>query len=256
MNYINDLKAKLENCEKIYSTMLCHVGLTLLPKIYKAGGLDMIVMDLEHGSFYPENIGDFCMACHAQQLPVIVRVQDCEYHCISKPIDMGADGVLIPRTETMEQVETAIRSLRFYPYGKKGVGGRALLRYDGEFADIYKMNENRLLFLQIESKQGTDLLDEILTKYGDQVAGVIIGPNDMGVSMGVGLDMQHPDLIANIEKTVEICQAHKKSIGMFMCNDNEAERWSKKGMNIFWIATELGMLATEVKRNKARVDSF
>ena len=255
MYYIDELKAKLENREKIYSTMLCHVGFTLLPRLYKAGGLDMLVMDLEHGSFYPENIGDFCMACHAQELPVIVRVQDCEYHCISKPIDMGADGVLIPRTETMEQVETAIRSLRFYPYGKKGVGGRALLRY-GEGADAYKFNENRLLFLQIESKQGTDLLDEILTKYGDQIAGVIIGPNDMGVSMGVGLDMQHPDLIANIEKTVEICHNHNKSIGMFMCNDDEAEYWHGKGMNIFWVSTELGMLGAEIKRNKNRIDSF
>ena len=246
-NYIQILKDKLENREKIHSTMLCHVGFTLLPRIFKANGLDMLVMDLEHGSFNPENIGDFCMACHFAELPVIVRVQDCEYHCISKPIDMGADGVLIPRTETMEQVETAINSLRFYPYGKKGVGGRALLRYDGEAQDIYKLNENRLLFLQIESKQGTDLLDEILTKYGDQVAGVIIGPNDMGVSMGTGLDMKHPDLIANIERTVEICQKHKKTIGMFM-NENEVENWHNKGMNLFWVSTELGMMGSALKK--------
>ena len=256
MDYINVLKEKLENCDKIFSTMLCHVGMTLLPRVYKGAGLDMLVMDLEHGSFYPENIGDFCMACHAQQLPVIVRVQDCEYHCISKPIDMGADGVLIPRTETMEQVETAINSLRFYPYGKKGVGGRALLRYSDEFKDIYAVNKNRLLFIQIESKQGTDLLDEILTKYGDQIAGVIIGPNDMGVSMGVGLDMQHPDLIANIERTVETCRNHKKTIGMFMCNDDEAELWYKKGMNLFWVSTELSMLGAEAKRVKTRIDNF
>ena len=256
MSYINDLLTKLENCQKIYSTMLCHVGFTLLPGIYKANGMDMLIMDLEHGSFYPENIGEFCMACHAAQLPVIVRVQDCEYHCISKPIDMGADGVLIPRTETLEQVETAIQSLRFYPYGKKGVGGRALLHHPEEYKDVYKFNKNRLLFLQIESKQGTDLLDEILVKYGDQVAGVIIGPNDMGVSMGCGLNMNHPDLIANIERTVAICRKHRKSIGMFMVNDKEAEHWAGKGMNFFWISTELGMLGAEVARNRARVDEI
>lgn len=256
MGYIQDLKRKLENREKIYSTMLCHVGFTLLPGIYKANGLDMLVMDLEHGSFCPENIGDFCMACHAQQLPVIVRVQDCVYSCISKPIDMGADGVLIPRTETMEQVETAIRSLRFYPYGKKGVGGRGLLHCAEEYEDIYKLNQNRLLFLQIESKQGTDLLDEMLTQYGDQIAGILIGPNDMGVSMGCGLDMNHPDLIANIERTVQICQKHGKTVGMFMGDDQEAARWAKRGMNFFWIGTELVMLGAEVKRNKDRVDTF
>ena len=251
--YINELKEKLENREKIYSTMLTHVGFTTLPKLYKAGGLDLLVMDLEHGSFYPENIGDFLQVCHYEKLPVIVRVQDCEYHCISKPIDMGADGVLIPRTETMEQVETAIKSMRFYPYGKKGVGGRALMR-PGE--DIYDINTNRLLFLQIESKQGTDLLDEMLTKYGEHVAGIIIGPSDMGVSMGCGLDAEAEPLIANIRKTIEICQKHKKTIGMFMCNDEEAKRWYNEGMNFFWVSTELGMLGKEVKRNKAAIDQF
>ena len=253
MTYIDTLKKQLDNCEKIYSTMLCHIGFTTLPGIYKSCGLDMLIMDLEHGSFYPENIGDFCQMCHKVELPVIVRVQDCEYHCISKPLDMGADGVLIPRTETMEQVETAISSMRFYPYGKKGVGGRALLR-PGE--EVYDFNKNRLLFIQIESTQGVNLLDEMLTKYGDQIAGVIIGPCDMAVSMGCGLDTTCDAMIDNITRTIEACKKHNKSIGMFMNNDEEAEYWYKRGMNFFWVNTELGMLATEIARNKKRIDEF
>ena len=253
MSAINTLKTKLANREKLYSTMLCHIGFTGLPAIYKNGGLDFLVMDLEHGSFYPENIGDFTQMCHQVDLPVIVRVQDCEYHCISKPLDMGADGVLIPRTESFEQVETAIQSKRFYTNGKKGVGGRHLLR-KGE--DIYDLNENRLLFLQIESTQGVELLDEILTKYGDQVAGLIIGPNDMSVSMGCGLDINAAPVIANIEKTIEICKKHGKSLGIFMDDDNVAERWHKRGMNIYWIGTELTMLSAEIARNKRRIDEF
>ena len=31
--YIEPLKQKLQNCEKIYSTMLCHIGFTILPGI-------------------------------------------------------------------------------------------------------------------------------------------------------------------------------------------------------------------------------
>ncbi len=253
MNYIDKLKQQLENREKIYSTMLCHIGFTTLPDIYKAGGLDMLVMDLEHGSFYPESIGDFCQMCHKAELPVVVRVQDSEYHCISKPLDMGADGVLIPRTESMEQVETAISSMRFYPYGKKGVGGRALLR---PWEQVYDFNKNRLLFIQIESKQGVDLLDEMLEKYNEQIAGIIIGPCDMAVSMGCGLDTNAPEMIENIKKTISVCQKHKKSCGMFMDDDSVAQRWHKEGMNFHWVGTELTMLATEIKRNRNRIDEF
>lgn len=250
---IDALKEKLEKREKIFSSMLCNVNYTGVASAYKRGGLDLLIMDLEHGSFYPESIGDFVQACQLAELPVIVRVQDCEYHCISKPLDMGADGVLIPRTETMEQVETAISSMRFYPYGKKGVGGRGLLRA-GE--DVYDFNKNRLLFLQIESRAGTLLLDEILNKHGDQVAGIIIGPSDMAVSMGCGLDINAPAMIENITETIAICQKHGKSIGMFMNDDQEAKRWYEQGMNIFWIGTETSLLKAEVKRSKAAVDAF
>ncbi len=250
---IDALKEKLANREKLYSTMLCHIGFTGLPALYKANGLDFIVMDLEHGSFYPENIGDFTQMCHVNELPVIVRVQDCEYHCISKPLDMGADGVLIPRTESFEQVETAINSMRFYPYGKKGVGGRALLR-KGE--DIYDFNKNRLLFLQIESTKGVNLLDEMLERYGEQVAGIIIGPCDMAVSMGCGLDVNADPMIENITNTIAICKKHGKSCGIFMDDDNVAERWHKEGMNIYWVGTELTMLGAEIARIKRRIEEF
>lgn len=253
MNAIETLKEKLEKRDKLYSSMLCHIGFTGLPALYKGAGLDFLVMDLEHGSFYPENIGDFTQMCHVVDLPVIVRVQDCEYHCISKPIDMGADGVLIPRTESLEQVETAIKSMRFYPYGKKGVGGRALLR-KGE--DIYDINKNRLLFLQIESKQGVDLLDEMLTKYGEHVAGIIIGPCDMAVSLGCGLDTNADLMIENITKTIRTCEKHGKSIGMFMDDDKVAKRWHDEGMNIYWIGTEMTLLGAELQRNKKCIENF
>ena len=253
MSAIEILKEKLKNRSKIYSSMLCHVGFTGLPEIYKRAGLDLLVMDLEHGSFCPENIGDFTYVCRLVDLPVIVRVQDCEYHCISKPIDMGADGVLIPRTETMEQVETAISSLRLHPYGKKGVGGRALIR-KGE--DIYDLNKNRLLFLQIESKQGTDLLPKILTKYKEHIAGILIGPCDMAVSMGCGLNDNADEVVENIRRTIKICEEHNVSIGMFMDNEIGAKYWHDEGMNIYWVGSEISILAEGLGRYKESIDKF
>ena len=110
--------------------------------------------------------------------------------------------------------------------------------------------------MQIESKKGVDLLDEMLAKYGEQVAGIIIGPCDMAVSMGCGLDINAPEMIENITKTIKVCQKHGKSIGIFMDDDKVAERWHKEGMNIYWIGTELTMLSAEISRNKKRIEEF
>lgn len=239
MNAVTKLKEKLKNRDNIYSSMLCYINSTVLPGLYKASGLDFLVMDLEHGAFSPENIGDFLDVCIREDLPVVARVQDCEYHCISKPLDMGCDGILIPRTETMEQVETAIRSMRIHPLGNKGIGGRAFLRHNEKIDDF---NKNRLLFIQIESEQGVCILSDILFKYGDQIAGIIIGPADMSVSMGCGLNTEAESVLEQIIKTVEICQKHQKSVGMFMSNDDTIPRWKEAGMNIFWTASESYMM--------------
>lgn len=253
MNAIESLKNKLKNKEKIFSTMLSNAGFTGFPEYYKMTGLDFLVMDLEHGAFCPENIGDFAHMCRVHDLPVIARVQDCEYHCISKTLDMGCDGVLIPRTETMEQVETAISSMRVHPVGKKGVGGRALIR-KGE--DIYDINKNRLLFLQIESKKGIDLLDQMLKKYSDEIAGIIIGPCDLAVSLGCGLNDTHEKVNECIRETIAICKNNNKSIGMFMDDEKVAKTWHDEGMNIFWIGNEISVLLETLSRYKNSVDNF
>lgn len=247
MNGVEKLKQKLENGERIYSTMLCEWNNTRLPEFYKGSGMDFILADLEHGAFYPESIGDFAQMCRISDIPLIARVQDCEYHCISKCIDMGCDGVLIPRTESFEQVETAIRSLRMYPYGKKGVGGRACMR-PGE--TIEEFNKNRLLFLQMESPQGIDLLDEMLEKYGEHVAGVIVGPSDLTSAMGFPTfgGPKSEEYYDYIRKVIRVSKAHGKSSGIFMGGDADIERWHKEGMNIYWVSTELGMLFAEVRR--------
>lgn len=250
MNGLENLKTKLQNGEKVYSSILMQVTYAELPKLYKNGGADFLMLDMEHGVFFPENVGDICHVAREIDLPLIARVQDCEYHCISKAIDMGCDGVLIPRTETMEQVETAIRSIRMFPYGKKGVGGRALLR-PGE--SIEDFNKNRLLFIQIESVKGVDLLDEMLTKYGDQIAAILVGPSDFAVSMGIGLTVNE-EMMNHFRRLVAICKKHGKSSGIFMGGDADIQKYHAIGMNIFWVGAETMMLAAEIARTKKFID--
>ena len=252
MDGLQNLKNKLEKREKIYGSTLLHIGYTGLPAIYKNGGADFLLIDMEHGSFFPENVGDLCYAARKEDLPMIARVQDCEYHCISKCLDMGCDGVLIPRTETMEQVETAIRSMRVPPIGKKGVGGRSLLRI-GE--KISEFNDNRLLFIQIESIQGVDLLDEMLTKYGDQIAGILVGPTDFAVSMGIGFTV-NDEMVSHLRRLISICDKHRKSCGIFMNGDDDIKKWYSEGMNLFWVSAEIAMLGDEIKRSKRFIDEL
>ena len=225
---------KLNNREKIFIAYVGQVMHPLFASAYASSGADAVLLDLEHGPFNPENIGDIAAAFNAEDFPVIARIQDCEYHCISKCLDQGCDAILVPRTETMEQVETAISSMRFYPIGKKGVGGRACLRGDS----VAEFNRKRLLFIQIESPLGVDTLDAMLTKYGHEIAGVIIGPSDLSIMCETPLDFKSEKFLDCVKRTIAICHAHGKSIGMFMDNLEMAKVWVDQGMNIVWGAPE------------------
>ncbi len=225
---------KLDNKDKIFMAYIGQLTHPRLASAYSSAGVDVVLLDLEHGPFNPENIGDIVAEYNALNFPVIARVQDCEYHCISKCIDQGCDGILIPRTETLKQVETAISSMRFHPVGKKGCGGRACLRGDS----IEEFNKKRLIFIQIESPLGVETLDEMLTKFGHEIAGVIIGPYDLSIMCEDAFNFEGELFLDCVKRTIVISHAHGKSVGMFMDDLDVAKKWADSGMNIYWTAPE------------------
>ena len=252
MAALEEFKAKLEKRERVFGSTFSSINNLYIPKTMKGAGVDFMLFDCEHGNFMPELAVDMLQMCRACDLPTICRVQDCEYHCISKCIDMGADGVLIPRTETLAQVKLAIDSIRFFPRGRKGVGGIGLLR-PGEGVDEF--NNNRLLFLQIESPLGIQNLDAMLNEYGDEVAGIIIGPNDLSVMSGVKLDTGSETTVREIHEIIAICQRHEKSIGMYL-NPNQLEYWVGEGMNLLWCGSDTGFMAMGVRDTVKRVHAL
>lgn len=252
MGSTTKIKEKLVNREKVLCTYIGAVASPLFAPAYANSGADCVIVDMEHGSFNPENIVDFAVACNAVNFPVIARVQDCEYHCISKCIDQGCDGILLPRTETLEQVALAVASMRFFPVGRKGVGGRACLR--GE--TVEQFNQNRLIFIQIESPLGVENLDAILTQYGHEIAGIIIGPSDLSIMCGCPLQYDAEPVVACIRKTIAICQSHGKSVGMFMGDMEVAKRWYGEGMNIFWTGSETECMQLGLKCLSDNIAAF
>ena len=243
MPALEQFKEKLEKREIVFGSTFSSINNLYIPKTMKGCGVDFMLFDCEHGNFMPELAVDMLQICRACDLPTICRVQDCEYHCISKCIDMGADGVLIPRTETLEQVKLAIDSIRFFPRGRKGAGGIGLLR-PGEGVDEF--NNNRLLFLQIESPLGIRNLDAMLNTYGEEVAGIIIGPCDLSIMSGVGLDTHSETTVREVHEIIAICKQHEKSIGMFL-SPGEIKYWVGEGMNLLWCSSYNSILLPSAK---------
>jgi 2-keto-3-deoxy-L-rhamnonate aldolase RhmA len=236
MNKYEILSEKFKKQQKVVGTsMVIFNNSVILEKMAKRDDLDFILFDAEHGIFDAQNITNLLQTMRLLGVPSIVRAQDAEYYLVAKLVDMGADGIMIPRTETLEQIKTAIDGLHFSPIGRKGMGGQGQMRVGEKFADFSK---TRFLLPQIESPKGIKNLPSMLEKYGEYINAVIVGPYDMSVMVGTPCDIQSPEMTNAIQQVFDICKKYNKSCGIFCDDEVLAAKYRKMGANVLWMATD------------------
>ena len=229
------LKKKFQNRNVVIGTTMAMFNNTLILEKMNREDIDYILFDAEHGVFDAQNVIPALQICRLMGLPSFVRVQDSEYFLAAKLIDMGADGIMLPRTETLEQLRTAVDALLFHPVGRKGMGGHGQFRAGEKFADFGK---TRFLMPQIESPKGIANLPAMLEEYGEYIDAIIIGPYDMSAMVGTPQDITSPIMLESIQQVFDICKKYGKSTGIFCDNEEKAELFRKMGANVLWVATD------------------
>lgn len=199
-------------------------------------GADCVLVDKEHGLYGSEEIVPLTNQCRMMGMPAIVRVEDSLYHLVAKAIDLGADGIMVPRTETVEQVKTVVEAMHFAPIGRTGFGGWGIMR-EGETFDEFQ--QGRILLLQIESPKGLAAMEDMIAVYGEYIDGFVIGPNDYSILMGLPRQIDHPVMLKEYEKFFAVCKKHGKSCGIYDPDLAHAARDHRMGANIFWLSDDL-----------------
>ena len=236
MNKYELLREKFDKKEKIVGACMAMFNNTyILNRMAQRQDLDFIVFDAEHGVFDAQNIVPALQVNRLLGVPSIVRAQDAEYYLVAKLIDMGADGIMIPRTETLQQLRTAVDGLLFQPDGKKGMGGIAQMRPGEKYEDFKK---TRFLLPQIESPEGIKNLPKMLEEFGEYISAVIIGPYDMSVAVGTPCDIASKEMMTAIQEVFDICKKYDKSCGIFCDDEEKAKIYRKMGANVLWMATD------------------
>lgn len=174
---------------------------------------DWLFFDMEHGPYSMERLGTMLSDLDKRRLPdgrlstaPIVRIppdgdEDSRW-VVKQVLDHGALGICFPHVESKAEGIRCISNMRYppqkwqthpEPVGKRGWAPGRAAKYWGmdtiEYlhrADVWPLNPDGELFalVQIESVEGARHVDEILETPG--LGGILIGPSDLGVSLGVG----------------------------------------------------------------------
>ena len=165
-----------------------HMNLAVPAQIEVLGSLDFdfVFLDAEHGSFEIAEIENSCRAAELYDLTVVARVPGCDPNLISRYLNAGVQGIVVPHVDTVAEAQSAIASCRYAPQGLRPSGGSRSSRFwrgvDDLAETLAQANANVTLSVQIESVAALDALPGMLALGG--IDYFTIGKQDLAQSMG------------------------------------------------------------------------
>lgn len=232
----------------VWGTFVFEYGSPAVPRIMKAAGWDYILIDTEHASFGMETVGNLLHVSSAIGLPAVVRVPEVQRSLLSRPLDAGALGVMVPRVETRAQAEEIVRYTKYFPIGDRSVAlGTAHNAYQSVSgkAFIREANAELLLIMQIETRKGMENSDEILSVPGLDVA--YLGPHDLSTSMGLPGDVGHPRVVQAIAEFLRGCKHHGVIPGIWVDSIQDGRSWARRGARFMTYGADFAMVLERSK---------
>jgi len=144
-------------------------------------------------------------------------------------LDLGAYGIVWPHVDTVEDARNAVASCRYPslersdadPGGVRGDSPAWAARYWGvsvaeyyQRAGVWPLDPDGevLVVLMIESVEAIDNLDDMLTEVPG-IGLVMVGEGDLSQELGVPRQFEHPAVMAQKERILEVCASHGVAAG-------------------------------------------
>lgn len=213
-------------------------------EVLSSSGYDWLLIDGEHGpNDIPLLSAQIAALRHSESHP-IVRLPVGETWMIKQILDAGAQTLLIPMVDSVEQARELVRAVRYPPTGVRGVG--AALGRASDFSRIgdylQTADAQICLLLQIESRAGLAALDEIAALDG--VDGLFIGPSDLAADMGFLGQPGHPDVTAAIVDAFKRIEKAGKARGIMTLDPAQAQIYRDLGADFMAIGTDVTLLVS------------
>ena len=227
-----------------------------LVKALAVAGHDFIWLDMEHAMYGWETIQTLVQYGRAVGIAPLVRVTDLSYALVARALDSGAVGVIVPRVETVEQVESAVQYSFYPPVGRRGAGGEGRNAFERRTpADaVSQINESTSVIVQIETMAAVERIDQLAAVEGVDV--ICVGPQDLSISLGLAGQYDHPTFVDAVSHVTEQVTAAGKVAGMVERDARRFERWHKVGGRFFATNTDTNMIYMQSKADVDVVRGF
>lgn len=217
-------------------------GSALVAEICAGGGLDWLLIDMEHAPNGLESVFAQLQAVAAYPATPLVRVPVNDPVVIKQVLDLGAQNVLVPMVSSGAEAVAAVRAVSYPPHGVRGVGsalGRAARwnRVDGYLTGAARSIS---VIVQIES---ADAVEQVEAIAAGGVHGIFVGPSDLAASMGLLGQQEHPDVVAAVEHCIAAGRRLGVPVGVNAFAPAIADRYLAAGASFILVGADVAVLA-------------
>ena len=207
----SDLKAALKAKRPVFGFMVSATSSMRWERVFAGSTLDFVVIDSEHGSRDRQLIADTVAQMQSLDITAIVRTPNTQEVYVAMALDAGADGVLVPYCETVDEVRHCAVKLRTHPL--KGEYYERVVdtgEYPSDKSKKYlaERHKDHIFIMGIESEPAANRVGELIDCA--DIDGVFIGPNDMTTSLGIPDESGNSIYLDTLSKI--IAEADKRGI--------------------------------------------
>jgi 2-keto-3-deoxy-L-rhamnonate aldolase RhmA len=239
----NPVKRAIKAGQTVVGSEISRLRSPDIARVYALAGFDFVFIDMEHSAYSMESVADMISAARMGGIVPIVRVPHADYTLISRVLDQGAQGIMVPRVNTPQQVRDIISWMRYPPDGARGYAA-TMAQTDFEEVAIEAFmgvnNHQTLCAIQIERKEALEDLDEMLSFPGVDIA--CLGFMDLSIDLGLHGQLDHPRMETITERVITLAQKHGVAPGVIGLPMESLVHWIQKGMRFVSYSNEVQFL--------------
>jgi 2-keto-3-deoxy-L-rhamnonate aldolase RhmA len=236
----NHTKEKLQRGEPAYGHGIRFFAGPEHAKFAVNAGFDFLFIDAEHGAFNLQEGTQLCRAALDTGVTPVVRVCGFDHHLCTQYLDNGAQGIIFPHVETLDQVKLIEHELFFPPRGRRSLPGPMAIN---DFRAISheqlgkEGNDTTLAVAMVESPEAVERLDDMLAL--GVLDAVMVGANDLSMTLGIPAQWENAKFVDALNHIVASCKKAGVASGLGGVSVLDIIRhWVNEGMTLMYCMSD------------------
>jgi 2-keto-3-deoxy-L-rhamnonate aldolase RhmA len=222
--------------ERVAGSFVLELPSRAAVECYALAGFDFVVLDLEHSALGFETLTMLIAAARACRLASVVRVEAGGLSAITRVLDMGPDGVMVPGVRSAAEAAEVVELARYHPAGRRGLAPIVRHAFQADPAlGAAGRDAVTAVVVQIEAADALGEAAAVARTPGIDV--VFAGPYDLSQSVGHPGELDHPLVIEAGRHLAEAVAPHA-ALGVYLERPEQLARWQDAGASFFTLRTD------------------